>query len=184
MAVFFDYLTAVAQANRLGNGRRLEWLFHCGMLFAGKDKWWGDFGLRSTVHEGIDITYFRARPDDLQWFHAGIRIPAMEDGRVINICNDFLGRTLVIEPLGAESFKSRIVHAYAHILPEGHIRPGRLIQRHEIIAGVCDTRKNPALLPHLHFSCFELDRRHSPETLNWSLFTTHPDVNRIHPLFL
>lgn len=184
MTKFTDYLAAIGQMNRLGNGRRLEWLFHCGMLFADRSKWWGDFGFRATVHEGIDITYFRTRPGHMQCFKAGIRIPAMEDGRVINICNDFLGRTLVVEPAETESLKTRIIYAYAHIVPENHIRPGQAIHRHEIIAKVCETRKNPSLPPHLHFSCFELERLHPPETMNWSLFATHPDVNRIHPLFL
>ena len=59
MSKFFDYLDSISQVNGLtngmGNGQKIQWLFHCGMLFLSKDKWWGDFKFRHCAHEGMDI---------------------------------------------------------------------------------------------------------------------------------
>lgn len=184
MKRFSEYLTAIAHINRLGNGRRVEWLFHTGMLFSTRDKWWGDFGTRSSAHEGIDITYFRTRPREICRFDDTIIIPAMEDGQIINICDDFLGRTLVVEPVNHEFAGTRVIYTYAHILPESRLIIGHRIKKNEAVARVCDTRKNPKLTPHLHFSCFEIEKGVLPEDLNWDLFSKSTSLTPIHPVFL
>ncbi len=188
MSKFSDYLQAISQVNDLPNGlengQSVQWLFHCGMLFSTKDKWWGDFKFRHAVHEGIDITYFRTNPADLQIFDKSIKVPAMDDGIIVNICDDFLGRTLVVEHENSFVFNRRILFAYAHIIPEKRLKIGQSIKKKEVIARVCDTCKNPQLPPHLHFSCFEASRQVLPEHLNWNLFSGGRDVNLIHPVFL
>jgi len=188
MSKFFDYLETLSQINGLnrepGKGQKIQWLFHCGMLFSSIDKWWGDFQFRKTVHEGIDITYFRMHPNDLNHFDPSVLVPAMDDGKILNVCSDFLGRTLVVEHKCPTLFNRHVVFVYAHIEPDKRIKTGDCIKKNEVIARVCDTHKNPQLPPHLHFSCFEISRQIPPEHLNWQLFSKGLEVNMIHPLSL
>jgi len=185
---FSDYLLLISQTNKLtgglGNNQKIQWLFHCGMLFSSKDKWWGDFKFRHAAHEGIDITYYRLQHDCIQSFDDSIKVPAMEKGIVLNTCDDFLGVTLVVEHENLLSSNKRIIFVYAHIKPENNLKMGQTIQKGDVIAKVCDTHKNPQLPPHLHFSCFEIPKNISPKDLNWSLFPTHQDINLINPVFL
>lgn len=179
-----DYLETLSRVNGLGKGHGVEWLFHCGMLLLTRDKWWGDFKFRHSVHEGMDITYFRTHPGEIRSFDDSIKIPAMDDGMILNICDDFLGQTLVVEHKNSCLFNRRIIFAYAHIIPETSLKIGHGIKKAQVIARVCDTRKNPQLPPHLHFSCFEVSREVPPERLNWKLFSGGLEVNLIHPVFL
>jgi hypothetical protein len=184
MKTFSEYLNAVSRVNRLGNGQAVEWLFHPGMLFSSMDKWWGDFGFRSSAHEGIDITYFRTPAEEILCFDDSVQIPAMEDGRIINICDDFLGRTLVVETINQGFPETRVIYTYAHIRPEIRLTIGHCVKKDEVIARVCDTRKNPQLPPHLHFSCFEIEKGVLPRDLNWNLFSNDTAINRVNPVFL
>ncbi len=184
MKGFSEYLADIARINRLGAYQPVEWLFHTGMLFSTLDKWWGDFKSRATAHEGIDITYFRTRPGEIHRFDDTILIPAMEDGPLLNICDDFLGRTLVVEQENNTTSEVRVIFAYAHIRPEKRLIKGYRIRKNEIIARICDTQKNPQLPPHLHFSCFEVEKAVLPEDLNWNLFSNSTAVNPVHPVFL
>ncbi|MBU2431502.1 MAG: hypothetical protein KKH99_12485 [Proteobacteria bacterium] len=53
-----------------------------------------------------------------------------------------------------------------------------------MIATVCDTQKNPQLVPHLHFSCFEIIEPVPETRLDWNVFTDPEKVNMICPVFL
>jgi hypothetical protein len=184
MSKFFNYLQAISRVNGLGNALEVQWLFHCGMLFSSMNKWWGNFQLRHSVHEGIDITYYKTQSGKMHCFDTSIRVPAMDSGVIINICNDFLGQTLVVEHRNSTRLDRPILFAYAHVIPEETLQPGHAIKKEEIIARVCSPYRNPALPPHLHFSCFELARQVPPENLNWHFFSKSPEVNLIHPVFL
>jgi len=181
---FSNYLKTISRVNNLENGSKVQWLFHCGMLFSSMDKWWGDFKFRNCAHEGIDVTYFRTDPGEIQCFGPSVKIPAMDDGKILNICDDYLGQTLVVEHHHSMHFNRRIIWVYAHITPEKGLRQTDSIQKDDIIARVCDTHKNPQLPPHLHFSCFEVDPLVQHHHLTWDLFSKKDDVNLIHPLFV
>jgi hypothetical protein len=188
MRKFSDYLLAISQVNNLANnienGQQVQWLFHCGMLLSSTDKWWGDFGCRHSAHEGIDITYFRTCNDEIKNFNSSIKIPAMDDGIVLNICNDFLGTTLVVDHKTLSLFNRPVLFVYSHINFESYIKPGCAIKKNDIIAKVCPANKNPLLPPHLHFSCFEVFKTVPKKDLNWDLFSSMSKVNMINPVFL
>ena len=104
------------------------------------DKWWGDFLHRPSAHEGVDITYYRdLKTGRIHHFSDAIKVPAMADGTVLAICHDFLGQTIVSELPEKGTALTRVVFAYAHIVPEKGIRPGDRIYKDQIIANVCDT---------------------------------------------
>ncbi|MFH2058372.1 MAG: M23 family metallopeptidase [Pseudomonadota bacterium] len=181
---FAEYLTCIAQVNDLGKGSIVKWFFHNGMLFLSRDKWWGDFKHRSSVHEGMDITFYKTKTGDLEHFDTSIKVPAIADGVLINICNDFLGQTLVVEHKKECTSNQRVIMVYAHLVPTKSLKKGAFIRKGSIIAQVCDTIKNPQLPPHLHFSCFGVPCNIPPENLNWNLFSKQADINMIHPIFL
>lgn len=184
MSKFSNYLQAISRVNGLACGLDIEWLFYSGMSFSSREKWWGDFKIRHAIHEGIDITYFRTGPDELKCFDVSTKVPAMDDGVILNICDDFLGQTLVVEQESSQRFNTRILFAYAHVIPETQLKIGQTIHKEDIIARVSDTHKNPELPPHLHFSCFEAPGHYQPERLDWKLFSGGTRVNLIHPVFL
>jgi murein DD-endopeptidase MepM/ murein hydrolase activator NlpD len=200
MSVFSDYLETISRINDLGNGLsddlqkkspcnpgttfNVEWLFHCGMLFSSQDKWWGNFKSRHSAHEGIDITFYRTCKNRTHCFDDFIKIPAMSDGVVLNICNDFLARTLVVKQKNIISSKTQIIVLYSHVIPEKNLKPGQKIKKNEIIATICNNDKNPQLPSHLHFSCFEILKNIKPEHLNWDIFSNNLEVNMINPVFL
>ena len=190
MSKFSDYLEAISKINNLGNGlssakaSKVQWLFHCGMLFSSRDKWWGDFKYRHSVHEGIDIGFYKTSSNTIHCFDNSIKVPAMDDGIILNICDDFLAQTLVIKYKDCVSFSRQILFVYAHIIPEKGLKPGHIVTTNDLIAKISNTYKNPQLPPHLHFSCFEISRDIKPEHLNWDLFSKSPDINLINPVFL
>ncbi len=185
MKTFFDYLQTISHINHMGNGSKIEWLFYCGMLFSSTDKWWGDFKQRHLPHEGIDICWYRSnQKEEINCFDTSTQIPAMANGTLLNICDDFLGKTLVVEHKPAIDSKYRIIFTYSHVLPEANLKDRQQIRKDQIIATVCDTNKNPSLPPHLHFSCFEIAHDTPKHKLTWNLFSDRKKVKMIHPVFL
>ena len=184
MKNFSEYLKTISQMNKLEADQTVEWLFHPGMLFLSKDKWWGDFKFRATAHEGIDICFFRdgRTKGKVRSFDPGIQVPALEDGRIINICNDFLGQTLVVESRKLGLPYTRVLITYAHIRPADSLKINANIKEKDIIARVCDTAKNPQLPPHLHLSCFEIPKSVQPEELNWTFFSQSTNACPINPI--
>ncbi|MEN8210998.1 MAG: hypothetical protein ABFR31_04725 [Thermodesulfobacteriota bacterium] len=190
MSKFSDYLEAISRINDLGNvsdsakASKVQWLFQSGMLFSSQNKWWGDFGLRSSVHEGIDIAFYRTDQNKIFCFDDSIKVPAIDDGILLNICDDFLAKTLVIKCKDITSSDRQILFAYAHIFPGKKLKPGYNVKKNEVIARVCNTYKNPQLPSHLHCSCFEVPKNLQPEHLNWNLFSKSSDINLINPVFI
>ncbi len=180
---FTRYLESIARLNKLEKEGPLQWLFYSGMLFLSQDKWWADFKYRASVHEGVDITWFKTGTT-IGRFDDTTRVPAIANGILVNTCPDFLGRTLVVEDHIRSNDTWRVVYCYAHIVPEKPFRQGQLIEQSDCIARVSHTAKNPELPPHLHFSCFEVSKDIALEQLNWELFSSQTAVRMIHPFFL
>ncbi len=187
MTCFSDYLNSIARINCLapsGSVSDIVWFFHCGMVFSSPHKWWADFKTRKTAHEGIDITWYAVNNGRLRQFDENIRVPAMDNGRIVNICDDFLGKTIVVDHTCSKSAGKRFVFAYAHIIPEKGIEKGSCLKKDQVIAKICNTVKNPLLAPHLHFSCIEIEKNTPAGRLDWNLFTSQEKVNLINPVFL
>ncbi len=185
MKKFITYLSTITRINDLGKGNPVRWHFHCGMLFLTNNKWWGDFKLRNSIHEGIDITYYKTAQEKWQQLNETILVPAMESGIVLNICDDFLGKTIITQPfLPMNNSDNRILLAYAHIEPWNDIQKDSIVLEGSSIATLSHTKKNPQLPPHLHLSCFEIPKSIPDNELNWNLFSKSKVVQLIHPLFL
>ena len=186
MREFHSYLDIIARTNRLYHSDdSVTWLFHPGMLFLSRDKWWGDYRYRHTEHEGIDITFFSDGKEKIGQFSDRFKIPSFSDGRLIQICSDFLGQSMVVELPDRCSRYHRTVLVYAHVTPLTRMAAGVSIKKHEVIATACGTAKNPQLPPHLHLSCFEILKKIPAPEMNWSLFTSQRSfVRMINPFWL
>jgi Peptidase family M23 len=182
MKRFTRYLADLARVNGLKEGT--QWLFYPGMLQESFDKWWANFGRRPAAHEGIDICYFR-QEKKMTHLADSLLIPAMEDGIVLNQCDDFLGQSLVISHDGFNHFSQRVVFVYSHLAVEKEIVPGGRVEKGQIIARVFDTGKiGSKLLPHLHLSCVELMEKTPLKDLNWHLFSNRDKIHLINPVFI
>lgn len=206
MTLFSSYLETIARVNHLvpdrnrpgstslKNHSTVEWIFYEGMLPASPAKWWDDFGSRATPHEGIDITYYRVRrPQGRKPSHASspvmqlsptVQVPAMTEGSIVNICEDFLAKTIVVRYPSNASTNTQVLFAYAHINPGQQVSKGQSIRKNDIIATIADNRKNPKLPCHLHISCIEVADSIPAERLNWDLFTRPDQVCLINPIHL
>src|SRR3989339_1498275 len=73
------------------------WVFYPGMLFNAKDKWWGDQGKRDKPHEGLDLCLYRDQQDRVFRLDEKTKIPALYDGLVVRIFDDFIGKSVMME---------------------------------------------------------------------------------------
>ena len=164
-----DYLDQIALCNNFSCSNK--WLFYDGMLFGSKKKWWGDFGLRSNLHEGIDIAMYKDKHGKIKYFDTNIKIPAMANGNIINICNDFLGKSIVIEHELKSDKNLKIILIYAHVCVLKNIYIGRKIKKGDTLATVCDTSTKKSKIPcHVHISIMEVKTKISNHLLDWKLF--------------
>ena len=176
------YLAELARVN--GLTQETEWCFYPGMLQESFDKWWDDFGSRPKAHEGIDICYFR-QGKKMGHLAANLVVPAMDDGIVLNRCDDFLGQSLVISQDGFNHFSPGVILVYSHLAIKKEIIPGCRVEKGQILARVFDTRKKRSkLLPHLHLSCVELAEKTPLKDLNWHLFSNRDKIQLINPFFI
>ena len=74
-----------------------KWVFARGMLFQATEKWWGDMGRRVIPHEGLDLCLYEDLNGKLRHLDETTAIPTMFDCRVVNIMDDFLGKTIMME---------------------------------------------------------------------------------------
>jgi hypothetical protein len=183
MSRFRQYLAEIASVNHLGPG--VEWLFYPGMLLDSRLTWWGSFGHRPAAHEGIDICFYRRRIGSILSLPPGATVPAWRSGTVINVCDDFLGRSLVVETQTDASNNTRILETYAHLSVSDDIMPGTRIRTGQIIAEIADTHARGSVLPpHLHLSCIEVPAGIPEHDMNWSFFPRRDKVNVLHPVFM
>jgi hypothetical protein len=112
-------------------------------------------------------------------------VPAWSSGTVLNICDDFLGTTLVVAPQAFVSENSRILEVYSHLSVCDDITFGTSLRAGQIIAQTADTYATGSVLsPHLHLSCIEVPAHIHADALNWTLFPRREKINLINPVFM
>ncbi|HUJ69026.1 MAG TPA: peptidoglycan DD-metalloendopeptidase family protein [Syntrophorhabdales bacterium] len=152
-------------ANGLG-GSFAEWLFLPGMLFNGRDKWWGRRGRRVAPHEGLDFCLYEDGDGRVLRLGAGSRVPAMYDGTVAGIVDDFLGETIVMEHRFPEAPTFQLITVYGHTLTARGLQPGSEFRAGDIIAFIASHR-DTGVDPHLHVSLGRPSGLLAHKSLNW-----------------
>jgi murein DD-endopeptidase MepM/ murein hydrolase activator NlpD len=146
-----SFTAHLARENGLEEHGLVAWAMVPGMAFGSTDRWWGDRGRRERPHEGVDLCLYRDRLGQVCRLGEHARLPAMYDGTVVRLCDDFLGRSVMMEhdlPAGA-----RLYTMYGHTVPRPDLRVGQAVRAGEIVAGLAPLPPHKAdILPHLHIS--------------------------------
>jgi hypothetical protein len=154
--------------NALDEGGVQEWIFCPGMLFNALDKWWGDQGKRDRPHEGLDLCLYRDRLGRMRRIDAKTRVPAMYDGLVVGIVNDFLGESVIIEHHPLRGDNRRFCTIYGHTDPNETLHVGRIVKEGDVIATLAGSGKSKTgMFPHLHISLGWTSKPISYDQLHW-----------------
>ncbi len=144
------------------------WVFRPGMLFHAENRWWGDLGKRERPHEGVDFCLYRDGRDRMLRLDAGTKIPAMYDGVVVGIVDDFLGQSVMMEHAFPGCGDSRFYSIFGHTLPDGGLCVGKSVKAGDIIATVAEPPGPKAdMLPHLHLSLGWTSKATGYDQLDW-----------------
>jgi len=158
----------IIRKNALSRKGFSRWAFYRGMLFASTEKWWGDFGRRNSPHEGVDLCYYMDRQKNVRLLSKNTKIPVMLDGTVIQLIDDYLGKSIVMEHGAVKSQHAKFITIYGHTNPEGNIHIGKCAAAGDFIATLADTRMSPSGLPcHLHISAGWMPDHVSFDSMNW-----------------
>ena len=176
--VGYSYFQYLEDCNEFGSGRVPAWLFTPGMLFGSREKWWPDAGYRPTAHEGLDICYFTDGLGRVLQLDPGAKVPVMNTGTVIAICDDFLGRSVFLE-----HDRDGLISVYAHIVPLRIIAPGFKVGEGEVIGNVAGTTGRKNRMPaHLHVTIMNIPPGLSGKPLDWNFICGSGRVLLLDPL--
>jgi len=115
------------------------------------------------------------------WVDDQLKVPAMAPGKVLNICRDFLGKSIIVHLRDCPGQNSRLILIYAHTKPGPDIFPGKTVNRGDILGNIADTSTRKSKIPcHLHISVIEVPHTIENRYLNWDLFTAPAPVGIYH----
>ena len=160
-----------------------EWIFHPGMLFGSMDKWWIS-GKRNTPHEGIDLCYFVNQQGQINNLNNTTIIPAIFDGAISAIIDDYLGKSIIIE----HTLKNQVwsfCTIFGHVIPKSGITVDSNIKQGEPIASISGMEKSKSkIFPHLHISLGRVSGRISYRELDWSIISDPEKFSLQDPISL
>jgi hypothetical protein len=161
------FTESMVRENGLAQRGFQAWVFLPAMLFKAEEKWWGDSGKRSSPHEGIDVCLFSDASHNLFRLSEGTKIPAMYDGTIAAIIDDFLGASIIVEHK-LPSHRSPLLSIYGHVTARETLRVGSAISETEIIGTLADSSKATVhIYPHLHVSIAWPSKSTSCDNLTW-----------------
>ena len=173
------------QKNALHEGGFKGWIFYPGMLFNSIDKWWGDQGKRDRPHEGLDLCLYKDRKDRILRFGEKTKVPAIYDGVVVGIIDDFLGKSVIIEHLFSDRDNNRLCTIYGHTIPENNLRIGKIVKEGDVIATLADSsRSKTNIFPHLHISIAWASKSISYDRLDWNSIAALDSFTLLDPLLI
>jgi hypothetical protein len=160
-----------------------EWLLCPEMLIDALKKWWGDFGVRDVRHQGLDLCCYRTSNDKIIYLNGRTKIPAMYDGVLVGVINDFLGKSLILKHSIPGIEVEDFLTVYGHTHPEQSIHIGKVYKEGETIAEVANMDSSRSRgRPHLHLSIGRLSKPVPYARLNWESMSDPDIVRLIDPL--
>ena len=137
------------------------------MLFQAPLLWWDAWGPRPRAHEGIDLCLYRDHGQNAHRLDTRTRIPTMYDGTVVRLCDDLIGRSVMIEHRFADC-AGWFYTMYGHTRPCSRLEAGQAVRQGEIVARLAEvTRPGATVLPHLHISVGWAHDMIPAEQLDW-----------------
>ena len=169
--------------NALDKGGFKGWVFCPGMLFNSTDKWWGDQGKRDKPHEGLDLCLYKDREDTILRLGEKAKVPAIYDGIVVRIVEDFLGKSVVIEHLLSDFDNNRLCTIYGHTIPEDDLHVGKIVKKGDVVVTLADSsRSKTNIFPHLHISLGWTSKGISYDRMDWESIGAPNTLTLLDPL--
>jgi hypothetical protein len=169
--------------NGFDQGGFKAWVFCPGMLFNSTDKWWGDQGRRNSPHEGLDLCFYQDREETILRLGEHTKVPAIYDGRVVRIIDDFLGKSVIIEHLFSGGHNKRLCTIYGHSVPEDNLHVGKIVKAGDVIATLADSSTfKTNIFSHLHISLGWISKEISYDRLNWKNIGDPNTLTLLDPL--
>jgi len=172
----------IVRENGLDRRGFKEWVFLRTMLFSAEGKWWGDRGKRTSPHEGLDICLFSDASRSLLRLKEETRIPAMYDGQVVAIIDDFLGVSIVLEH-GLTDHGGTFLTIYGHVVVREGLCAGKAVREAEVIGTLVDPGMSRGdIYSHLHVSLARPSVSASYAGLTWRDLNDSQLYTMIDPL--
>lgn len=161
-----------------------EWVLFPEMLFMASGKWWGDRGKRRSLHEGLDLCFYRDLQDRICHIDAGMKIPVLYEGVVAGVFNDFIGESIIVKHYTHDNSNSEFYTIYGHTIPEGNMCTGRTVGAGKFIARVAGlTESKAGILRHLHISIgFPVSGEIAYDPLDWKDIGDQNKMTLINPI--
>jgi hypothetical protein len=171
------------QKNALDHGGFKGWVFCTGMLFHSTDKWWGDRKKRDKPHEGLDLCLYQDQKDTILRLEETAEVPAIYDGIVVGMIDDFLGKSVIMEHLFPGGDNTRLCTIYGHTIPKDHLHVGDIVKQGDVIATVADSIPSKInIFPHLHISLGWTSKTISYDRLDWENIGDPNTMTLLDPL--
>jgi murein DD-endopeptidase MepM/ murein hydrolase activator NlpD len=138
--------------NNLDRRGFTAWFFYPGMEFGAQGVWWGNRGIRTRPHEGIDFCFYRGASDSILHIDDRAKIPAMYDGIVARIIGDFLGKTIILKHTFPDVSTGTFLTIYGHTNPGEGLEAGQSVKADEVIATLAafDGSSDNCMEPRTH----------------------------------
>jgi len=177
-----SFTRLIVRENALDRDGFDAWAFRPGMLFGGREQWWGSGRQRNYPHEGVDFLFYRNRSGSTARLGPETRVPVMRDGTVVAIVKDFLGQSVFVVHRVHECGRP-LLSIYGHTLPFGNVREGTLLKEGEILGTLSASNDaGAAAPPHLHVSLAWAASLDACAGLDWSKINDPALVALIDPL--
>lgn len=169
--------------NGLAAAGFLAWDFLPGMRFRERAAWWRDGADRETLHEGLDLCWYRTRAGGRASLGPGARVPVLWPGTVVAVVPDFLGASVFVAHERLDERGRRLHSVYGHVAPTGGGSPGCLLREGDAVGTIAQPPPQRAKIPaHLHLSVALIDREGGPARLDWTALQDGARVSLLDPL--
>jgi hypothetical protein len=160
---------------------RAVFLFHPGMLFGSRERWWGNPAPRPTPHEGLDLWLWEDDAGQPSTLPVTFRVPAPLPGRVARLLPDFLGLTVCLRHERGQG-EACLYSLLGHLRPRDDLREGSRVAAGDLLGTLAAPHKPTRVPPHLHLTLACLPPAQEGELLDWGVLGRHPAVRLVDPL--
>ena len=141
----------------------------------------GQGGQRKAAHEGIDLkTYLTAKSALLQ-LDERILVPSIASGKIVNISDDFIGRSMFMEHPEITMAGRRLITLFGHTQPSSSVNVGDELEEHSILGTIAKPGLSRST-SHLHISIAWIAKGINASRLDWEMISKGDGVELIDPL--
>jgi len=126
---------------------------------------------------------YRDRNGDDHTLDEKIKIPLIYDGEVVNIINDYIGKSIFLIHDICDGKGNQLYSIYGHTELCNGLDKGKTFHAGDVIAMIKDTReKKVDIMPHLHLSLAWVPKSLPYNKLNWKTISDLGIVTFLNPL--